>query len=126
MALLKRRNKTPEEKNEAIFKEMARLKIQISELDQKYKLLEAKAKGSGVKKLKIKEGSFSLVEKENWEVPDTTALAEEMGTDLYITHSTISKKGIEDAGGKTLLERIKGKNLLTLKSKTRYFLFKKA
>lgn len=126
MALLKRRNKTPEEKNEAIFKEMARLKIQISELDQKYKLLEAKAKSSGIKKLKIKEGSFSLVEKENWEAPDTAALAEEMGTDLYITHSTISKKGIENAGGKTLLERIKEKNLLTLKSKTRYFLFKKA
>jgi hypothetical protein len=126
MALLRRRKKLSVDSNEAIFKEMARLKMEIETLTAKYKLLEAKAKNTGVKKLKLPEGNFSLVTKENWTVVDNRELFDFIGEEKYVEYSSISKKGIKDAGGESLVKEVTEKGLIKLKSKTTYFLFKKA
>lgn len=115
--------KMPEITVTRMFDEMAKLKIQIKELDKKYKEFEDICFEEGLSDYECVLGKFKDSKRETWKAVDKCNLVKEMTVEVYKEHSTISKTGIINGIGTKGFNKMVKKGYVGLQKTSRFYRF---
>ena len=107
-----------------MFEEMAKIKMQMKELEETYKKFQEIAFDQNLGDYEVEAGKFKTSKRDNWTVADKCAVVKLMGLESYKEHSTISKTGIEKGIGKKGFTKLNKDGAVALSSTSHFYVFK--
>lgn len=112
---------------------LANLKQQIKKLEAEATKVQAcifdnqEDPKNPLKKVEIKKGvALCLTCRDNWSKPNNEAAIKEIGMDSFLKHASITKTGIQKAGGEKAVANMVSADELRVTSTTKYYSIKKS